>query len=380
MSLIAGYATPEATQAYAEKHAAHSGEGHFSEFVKTRIRLSSIGVGSFPGEPSAEQDALTGQLVSDALQHGINVIDTAAHYRYGHALAAVGAGIKDAMAHGVPREAMFLVSKGGFLTLRGGRPQDMAAWFGKEIVQTGLGTMDDLAKGAHLLTPQYINYQLDLSRQLMGVETLDAFLIDQPEVHIDVIGKEKLNQKLLPVFTQLEKAVAEGRLRYYGISTFDGFRVETDHPLFQSLTSMLGLAEKAAQQATGQADAKHHFRLLQLPFNQIMNEGFTRFNQATGQDNIASTLQAAWQLKLYVMGSHSLMKGHLARQSTDALLTATPLLNSHAQRALQFCRSTPGIGTALVGMHQPQHLQDALRVVDLPVMKRETYLAMYQKA
>ncbi|MDH5301629.1 MAG: aldo/keto reductase [Gammaproteobacteria bacterium] len=379
MNLIPGWATPEATGAYANAHAGQVGEGHFSEFIKTRIQLSSLGLGTFPGEASSEQDAVLGQLVSQALQQGVNVIDTAAHYRYGRSLAAIGAGIRDAMAGGVPREAMFVVSKGGFLTLRGGRPADMAAWFEKEIVQAGLGTMDDLAKGAHLLTPQYINYQLDLSRQLLGLETLDAFLVDQPEVHIERIGKEKLNQRLLSVFVQLEQAVAEGRLRYYGISTFDGFRVETDHPLFQSLTSMMGLAEKAAQQVTGKNDGKHHFRLVQLPFNQVMNEGFTRFNQATGQDNIASTLQAAWQLKLYVMGSHSLMKGRLAQYSSEALLLATPTLANSAQRALQFCRSTPGIGTALVGVHRAEHLQDLLAVAARAVLKRETYLAMYQR-
>jgi hypothetical protein len=33
----------------------------------------------------------------------------------------------------------------------------------------------------------------------MGVETLDAFLVDQPEVHIPVIGKEATNRKLARV-------------------------------------------------------------------------------------------------------------------------------------------------------------------------------------
>jgi len=377
---IAGHATPEATRAYADRFTGEVGEGHFSDFLKTRIRLSSIGIGTFPGEASPEVDAAYAAIIAEALARGINVIDTAAHYRYGRSLAAVGAGVRTALAQGVAREAMFLISKGGFLTLRGGVPEDMQAWFEREIVAQDLGGYEDLAKGAHLISPAYITYQLDLSRKLMGVETLDAFLVDQPEVHIPLIGKEALNQKLLKVFTELERAVGEGRLRYYGISTFEGFRVETDDALFESLTSLQGLAEKAAQTATGNDHARHHFKLVQMPFNQVMLEGFTRFNHATGQGNVASTLQAAYQLGVYVMASHTLLKGHLAEQSVDAVAQALAQLPSPAQRAIQFNRSTPGLGTSLVGVSNPGHLADLLAVARLAPLERQDYLAMYEKA
>lgn len=377
--LIKGSATAEATRAYAESHSHDTAEGHFSDFLKTRILLSSIGVGTFPGEATPEVDASMALVVSGALQNGINVIDTAAHYRYGRSLAAVGAGVRDALGRGVVRESMFLVSKGGFVTFRGGVPENLDRWFEQEIVARGLGTKEDLVK-AHLLTPEYMRYQIDLSRALMGVDTLDAFLVDQPELHIPVIGKEALNRKLLGVFTELERAVAEGSIRYYGISTFEGFRVETDAGVFQSLTSMQGLAEKAAQEATGDVQARHHFALVQMPFNQVMLEGFTRFNTATGRGNVASPLQAAHQLGVYVMASHTLMKGHLARQSADVVAQSLSDLANPAQRAIQFNRSTPGLGTTLVGMSDPAHLEDALCVARLPPLERKTYLAMFRKA
>ncbi len=379
MQMIPGHAEAQATQLYAEQQGAGCGKGHYSEFLRTGIQLSSIGAGTFPGEASPAQDARLGQLLIRAVRQGINVIDTASHYRYGRSLAAVGAAVRALVAGEVPRQALFLVSKGGFLTLRGGKPTDFAAWFQREIVDRGLGRTQDLAGEAHLLSPAYIDYQLDLSRRLMGVETLDAFLVDQPEVHIPVIGKERLNQKLLPVFAVLERAVREGRIRNYGIATFNGFRVETDHPLFESLASLLGLAEKAAREVDGES-AEHHFRLIQLPFNAVMNEGFTRFNQATGQGNIASTLQAAYQLGLYVMGSHGMMKGHLARQGLDVLRQALPELANDAQRALQCNRSTPGLGTTLVGLRSQQHLDDVLAVCRQPVMSKKSYLALYQRA
>jgi aryl-alcohol dehydrogenase-like predicted oxidoreductase len=380
--LIPGYANAKATRAYAEQHlaAGHAAEGHYSEFTRAKMRLSSLGVGTFGGAATPEVDARIGAIVTRALGAGINVIDTAAHYRYGRSLAAVGAGVRGALAEGVPREAMFLISKGGFLTLDGGPPADMNAWFEREIAERGLGTREQLAKGAHLLTPEYIDYQIDLSRNRMGVETLDAFLVDQPEVHIPEIGKEMANRRLEPVFALLERAVRENRIRAYGISTYEGFRVETDAPLFQSLTSMQGLAERAAQEVTGDAHARHHFRLAMLPFNQVMLEGFTRFNTATGKGNIASALQAAHQLEVYMMASHTLLKGHLGQQSVDIVAERLADLPNAARRALQFNRSTPGLGTSLVGISRPEHLDDLLAVAALPLLERQAYLGMYRKA
>lgn len=381
-TLMPGYANAKATQAYARAHieAGETAEGHYSDFLRARIQLSSLGVGSFGGAADPVVDAQISAIVAEALIKGVNVIDTAAHYRYGRSLAAVGAGVRAAAAQGVPREAMFLMSKGGFLTLRGGPPADMAGWFEREIVAAGLGTREDLAKGVHLLTPEYINYQLELSRHLMGVETLDAFLVDQPEVHIPEIGKEAAHERLAAVFQTLERAVQEKRLRVYGISTFEGLRVETDSPMFESLTAMVGLAERAAQLATGDEHARHHFKIAMMPFNQVMSEGFTRFNTATGQGNVASPIQAAYQLEVYVMASHTLFKGHLAAQSVGPVDEHLPDLANPAQRAMQFNRSTPGLGTSLVGMSTPDHLADLLATAQVPPMPRKDYLAMYQKA
>ena len=378
-TLIPGYATREATERYTETFGKNCAPGHYSDFLNLHLKLSSLGLGTFPGAATDEVDAQYAEIISKGLQNGLNVIDTGAHYRYGRSLNAVGMGVAKALEAGVAREQMFLVAKGGFLTFRDGPPQDMAAWFDAEIVRKNLGSMEDLTQ-AHLLSPRYIAFQLELSRQAMGVETLDAFLIDQPEVHIPAIGKENLNKKLEKVFVVLEQAVKDGRIRYYGISTFNGFRVETDDKMFQSITSLQGLAERAAKIVQGDVMAKHHFKVVQMPFNQVMLDGFTRFNQATGQGNIAATFQAAHQLKVYLMASHTMFKGHLASQCTDTVLQAMPQLKNHAQRALQFNRSTPGLGTSLVGVSTPQHLDDVLEVSRLAPLEKTAYLKMYQRA
>jgi aryl-alcohol dehydrogenase-like predicted oxidoreductase len=377
--LIQGYATRSATEDYAGTFGAQCGTGHYSDFLNLHLKLSSLGIGTFPGAATDEVDEAVAGIVRTAALAGINVFDTAAHYRYGRSAVALGEGLRRALAEGVAREQVFVVAKGGFLAFPGGRPQDFPAWFDANIVSRALGTRADLA-GDHLISPAHVVAQLDTLREALGLQTVDAFLLDQPEVHIPQIGKEATNGKILAVFEALEAERAAGKLRGYGIATFEGLRAGTDAPLFESITSLQGLAEKAHRPANGTPAGQHGFRVVQLPFNQAMTEGFTRFSQATGRGNVASSIQAAHQLRVYVMASHTLGKGLLARQCADGVAQALADLANDAQRAMQFNRSTPGIGTSLVGITDPAHLDDLREGARRAPLPRAEYLKLYERA
>jgi aryl-alcohol dehydrogenase-like predicted oxidoreductase len=379
MTAVAGHATRAGTEAYTRSFGAGLPAAHYSDFLHLHLKLSSLGVGTFPGAASDEVDVSYAEIIHRALVSGINVIDTAAHYRYGRSLRAAGEGLRRAFADGVKRDQVFVISKGGFLCFDDGQPADFDAWFEDRIARKGLGTRDDLS-GVHLISPGHIGRQIENARQALGLETLDAFLIDQPEVHIPRIGKEQLNRRLGSAFAVLEQAVRENRIRCYGISSFEGLRAETDSALFQSLAALLALAEKAAQLVQRDSAARHAFRLVQLPFNQLQPEGFTRFNHATGHGNVASAIQAAFQLRVYVMASHALAKGRLAQHGVAAVRNALPQLANDARRALQFNRSTPGLGTSLAGISTPSHLDDLLAVARMAPMARQDYLGLYQRA
>jgi aryl-alcohol dehydrogenase-like predicted oxidoreductase len=376
--LIQGHATRAATEVYARTFGARCGPGHYSDFLNLHLQLSSLGIGTFPGAATDAVDEAVAGIVRAAALAGINVFDTAAHYRYGRSAAALGEGLRRAFGEGVGREQVFVVAKGGFLAFAGGRPEDPAAWFDANIVSRALGVRGDLA-GDHLISPAHLVAQLDTVREALGLQTIDAFLLDQPEVHIPQIGKEAVNRKILAVFEALEAERAAGKLRSYGIATFEGLRVETDAPLFESITSLQGLSETANRSVNGTRGEPPGFRVVQLPFNQAMTEGFTRFSQATGQGNVASSIQTARQLRVYVMASHTLGKGLLARQCADGVAHTLADLANDAQRAIQFNRSTPGIGTSLVGITDPAHLEDLLAVARRAPLPRAEYLKLYER-
>ncbi|HKL76869.1 MAG TPA: aldo/keto reductase [Gammaproteobacteria bacterium] len=372
--LIPGYATHAATQAYAERSGL--AEGHFSDYGTEALKLSSIGLGTDHGEATDAVDAGYRAALAHGLKNGLNVIEAGLSYRYGRSARAAGAAIREAVDAGTPREALFVVGKGGFMAFDDGPPEDMGAWFKDNILKKGMGTPDDLAEGPHLLTPAYIAWQLEQTRQALGVATLDAFLIDQSEVHIPHMEtKEDLNHRLQQVYKVLEMAVQAGKLRSYGIATWKSCRVPTNDTLFQSLTSQVANAEKAA----GDPQA-HHMRLVTMPYNVNMLEGFTRFNQATGQGNVASTVQAAYQLGLYFIGTHSLMGGQLVNEQPPILRQAMGDLRTNAQRALQFARSTPGVGTAMVAMADKAHVDEAIELAHRDPMPRKAFLKMFEQA
>ena len=72
------------------------------------------------------------------------------------------------------------------------------------------------------------------------------------------------------------------------------------------------------------------------------------------------------QLGVYVMASASIFQGKLARNLPPALSQVLEGLRTDAQRALQFVRSTPGVGTALCGMTQLPHVEENAALVGLP--------------
>jgi len=88
-----------------------------------------------------------------------------------------------------------------------------------------------------------------------------------------------------------------------------------------------------------------------------MTEAFTRANQPIGTETV-STLEAAKRLDVYVMASASVHQGQLTRNLPPMLTEFLPGFQTDAQRALQFVRSTPGVGTALVGMKTVAHVEE----------------------
>src|SRR5271155_5297184 len=73
---IAGLATAQGTLHYASRFQGRSAAGHFRE-IPSGLVFSSIGIGTYLGEPDAATDKAYADAIVAAVEGGVNVIDSA---------------------------------------------------------------------------------------------------------------------------------------------------------------------------------------------------------------------------------------------------------------------------------------------------------------
>jgi aryl-alcohol dehydrogenase-like predicted oxidoreductase len=370
--MIPGHATPDGTRRYADQQGSRVAEGHFRPFEPAGL-LSSLGLGTYLGRDDAVTDAQYRRAIGRAVERGVNVLDTAVNYRNQRSERAVGAAVAELLARGeVAREEIVIATKGGYIPLDAESTLDARTYFTETYLRTGIVRPGDVVGGAHCMTPRYLADQIDRSRQNLGLETIDVYYLHNPESQLAEVDRPTFVGRLREAFAALEEAAAGGRIACYGTATWSGFREMPESPDYLSLAELVGVARDVA-------GAGHRFRVIQLPYNLGMPEAFTRANQRVGEE-VLTVLQAAERLGVYVVASASVHQGQLTRNLPAVLAEYLPGLTTDAQRALQFVRSTPGLGTALVGMKSLAHVDENTRVAGVAPMGWESFRRLFTAA
>jgi aryl-alcohol dehydrogenase-like predicted oxidoreductase len=364
---ITGYATTEGTTRYRNRFAGRAASNHFRN--QQGLLLSSIGIGTYLGQPNAITDQNYEDAIIRAAQSGVNVIDSAANYRFQRSERSIGAALKSLVDdHGFSRDEFLLCTKGGYLPFDGAPPRDVRTYVEHTFVKPGIANFDDIVGGSHCMTPAYLQNQLEQSRTNLGVECIDVYYIHNPESQLGYVSEAEFYQRLSAAFETLETNRERGTLRMYGVATWNGFRVPGDSSDYHSLNRMVDIARDLAGE-------KHGFRFIQLPYNLAMPEALTLANQTDEKDHV-SVLDAASSLGITAIASASLLQGRVARGLPDTLRKALGSLPTDAQTAIQFVRSTPGITTALVGMSNLDHVAENVQLVEIEPVSREQFEAL----
>ncbi|KRT71707.1 MAG: hypothetical protein XU13_C0039G0011 [Candidatus Rokubacteria bacterium CSP1-6] len=353
--MIAGRATPDGTDAYRRR--ANAAPEHFRAFGG--CWLSSVGIGTYLGAEDSATDELYRNALTRALELGLNVVDTAVNYRHQRSERVIGQALSALIGKGaLRREEIVVATKGGFIPFDGSMPTNPGAYFTETYLRPGIIRPDDVVAGCHCMTPAYLADQLERSRRNLGLETVDVYYVHNPETQLQEVDRPELLKRIRDAFTFLESAASDGKIGCYGTATWNGYR---QPPAARDYLSLAEL-EKIARDVAGD---KHRFRVIQLPYNLAMGEAFTLGNQPVDGEAV-SPLEAARRLGIYVMVSASVYQGQLSRNLPPVLGEHLPGLSTDAQRAIQFARSTPGVGTALVGMKRVAHVEENAALVKVP--------------
>ncbi len=358
-------ATKEGTTRYAQRFAGRASEGHFRE--SQRLLLSSIGIGTYLGQPDTRTDEGYAAAILAAVENGINVIDAAINYRFQRSERSIGAAVQQLAAKGF---GLIVCTKGGYLTPDGSMPADPNEYFFREYIQPGIFSAKDIAGGSHCMTPKFLKNQLGRSLKNLGVECIDVYYLHNPETQLAEVPKEEFLNRVREAFTFLESAVEAGEIQYYGMATWNGFRQDARARDAMQLGEMVQVAQEIA-------GGRHHFRFVQLPFNLGMTEALTLGSQSVrGRER--TVMEAASELDVTLIASASLLQGQVAKNLPGFVAEALGLQND-AERALQFVRSSPGISTALVGMSRVEHVKANARLVGLPPATVDQFSKLFSR-
>ena len=341
-------ATSSATWGYRDRFGDGFGRTYFRRFGPGVV--SSVGLGTYLGEPTDAVDERYERALIAGLEGGCNVVDTAANYRCGRSERVVGRALDGAS---VDREAIVVATKGGFLPFDRERPDDPAAYVRERFVESGPVDADDIAAGHHCIAPAAIEASLDRSLDALGVERVDCYYVHNPETQRRVRSREAVYDQLEATFERLEHRIDAGDIGGYGVATWDAFRVPPGDDAHLSLPEVVARARSAADTVGHETTG---FEAIQLPFNVLMADAFTTpAHEFEGERR--SALEVAHALDVDVFASASLAGGSVI----DGLPTAVDAElegETPAQRAINFARSAPGVTCALVGTSDPDHVAE----------------------
>jgi aryl-alcohol dehydrogenase-like predicted oxidoreductase len=371
--MLPGFATPEGTARYRERFLPLREAEHFRrpEHVPGvgELWLSSIGLGTYLGEPDDAADADYIESIVLAVRSGINLLDTAINYRHQRSERNIGAALKQLVGAGqVKRDELLICTKAGYLSFDGNLPADPSSYFKQEYVEAGILDPRELAGGMHCIAPAYLENQIERSSSNLGLETIDVFYLHNPESQLADVSAEVFRERLERAFELMESVVKAGKLRYYGVATWNAFRIPEGARDYISLPDVEAIARKAGGTA-------HHFRFVQLPFNLAMPEAYGLSNQTLDKKNV-SVLTAASRLGIAVVGSATLYQGRLTH-GLPPFIRETLGMKTDAENAIQFARSTPGLTSSLVGMGNTVHVAANLKPALLPPAKPEEWVRLF---
>ncbi len=363
--MLLGRATAEGTRCYSERHRKDCVPDHFRE--SGDLIVSSIGIGTYLGEPDEQTNALVTEAVIESVRRGVNLIDSAINYRYQHSERSVGKGIQRLVESGeASRDELIICTKGGFLAHSNHSQADS---FYQQYVERSNSelNMTDLIAGQHCIHPEFLREQINGSLTNLGVQTIDVYYIHNPEIQLSEVAPEIFYNRLRAAFEVMEEAADAGKISAYGLATWHGLRVPptaNDH-------LDLARAKSLAQEVT--LNKEDRFRFIQFPLNMAMPEALIAPTQKLGEEQIP-VLEAAYRLGITPIASNSLCQAQVVGKIPENIASACgDDLRTDGQRALQYTRSAPGLLTALVGMKAIEHIEENLALTAVPPLGRKNF-------
>jgi len=363
--MIKGFATSEGTERFAKNSSAHQ-----ENFRKMHdLTLSNIGIGTYLGNQDLETDTNQKNAIKKSILSGVNVIDTAINYRAQKSERTVGMAISELIDENkVTREEIFISTKNGYVTNDGDVKEDFMQYIMRELGKPGIVKEGDISSQYNCMTVSFLEDQLTRSQKNLGLECIDLMYLHNAVEGQPQMSHDEFISNLKNVFEFFETKRKDGKIKFYGMATWECFRAQNGSHGFLSLLDVIDLAKQVAGKS-------HGFRFIQLPYNLHFDQAYMQKNQPSNSGNV-SILESAIENNIGVFTSVPLMQGKLL----DWIKNKKEFThNSPSVNALQFIRSTPGVLSPLIGHKMESHVDENLQILDIPPYSTNEFNTLMSK-
>ena len=392
---IYGWADPVATQQLSSLNLDRSIGTYNMDY--RGLTLSSVGIGTYLADNSDADSGTLTAAIYISVMNGINVIDTSISNQGMRSELCVGTALKRLISSGVVmRDSLFISTKGGFIpadSVKGTNSLRTASEWATEISKRGQFPNAEIVGGKHCISPVCLKASLELSRNNLGLQTIDLYYLDNAaEIHIGAVTDVEFKTRLEASFTFLEGQRKLNKIRYYGMASESSFTIDQSSEGYLSLSDVTKIAELAG-------GPNHGFRYVQVPVALSIPEAIKKRAQLTNTKQM-TFLESAAALNITVMSSRSIGGASYQSLSSTETVYKSCLVNeleyssqlaskmllisskgggrskstrkvahlSQAAISLLVTRSIPGITTALVGMKLGNHVKENVNILNLPLI------------
>ncbi len=246
----------------------------------TSLYVSEVGFGTYRVNinNSEHKDALV-----QALKRGVNLLDTSSNYAEGDAERLIGNTMHELFEDQVlTREQLVIVSKAGYI--EGKKLKDIQ----KRSKSDSYPDIVDIDQNLyHCIHPDFLNDQLEDSLDRLQTSCIDVFLLHNPE-YFKLFSQREGHSKdetdkiyynrIKEAFTFLERAVEDGRIQYYGISS-NTLPISDNDFMHTSLETCLDIASDISKH--------NHFKVVQFPLNLLETSAVTSSHSGNGLSTLA---------------------------------------------------------------------------------------------
>lgn len=334
--MIKGYASLNGTREYFNKI------GINEEYLKgdAKFYTTSIGMGTHLGDFSDEHSNLYKNAIEYGLQNGINFIDTSVTYREMRSEKDIGY-VLDKLINKMKilkREEVIVATKGGQIYGDCDINVKPIDYLEEILIPEGILNIEDVNVvhgNTHTLVPCFYETTIELSKNNLGIETIDIHYIHNPEISRYVLGEKEFYEQLKVLIEFYEEQVEKKNIRYYGISSWEAFTCDTNLNWHISMEKVINIAKEIKGD-------NHHFKFIQFPYN-ISNQNAAKLKNQMVDGKYYTAIDAANKLGINVTVSVPLNQCKESR-------------GIGIKEKLNFIKNTHGVSVAIIGSKNKDHI------------------------